>query len=170
TPAAIMNGRSNRCWRQCAPRGRGPAPMNETGWSTRLLVFFQSDPLFACAATAAVVALATTPVTFAVLGRSKWFEARRGRVMRRPEFASVVCAMMLVMGIPAIFLGLAVKSRHFDEDRYAFDPNKTWSVLEQGRGFKDVKEADEKVREEMKRLAEERKNLVDTVKKLDESM
>ena len=41
--------------------------------------------------------------------------------------------MMLVMGIPAIFLALVVKSQYFDKDRYEFDPNKTWSVLEQGR-------------------------------------
>ena len=63
-----------------------------------------------------------------------------------------------------------VKSRHFDKDRYEFDPNKTWSVLEQGRGFRDVEEADEAVKREMTRLAEERKNLVDSVKKLDEAM
>ena len=144
--------------------------MNDSGWMRRLVSAYQSDPWFAVAVTAAEIALATTPLAFVILGRMNWFTARRGRVLQRPEFSSIVCAMLLVMGIPAIFLALALKSLHFDEDRYAFDPNKTWSVLEQGRGFKDVKEADEKVREEMKRLAEERKNLVDTVKKLDESM
>lgn len=145
-------------------------PINETGRWSRLLSFYLSDPLFASAVIAAAVAFATTPLAFAVLGRLQWFKARRGRVMQRPEFSSIVCAMLLVMGIPAIFLGLAVKSRHFDEDRYAFDPNKTWSVLEQGRGYANLKEADEAVRAEMKRLAEERKNLVDSVKKLDEAM
>jgi hypothetical protein len=143
--------------------------MNET-WSSRLLNMYQSDPLFALAATAAVVALATTPLAFAILGRSKWFKARRGRVLQTPEFSSIVAAMILVMGIPAIFLGLAVKSRYFDENRYAFDPNKTLSVLDQGRGYADLKEADEAVRAEMKRLAEERKNLADSVRKLDEAM
>ena len=78
--------------------------------------------------------------------------------------------MMLVMGIPAIFLALVVKSQYFDKNRYEFDPNKTWSVLEQGRGFHDVKEADDAVKLEMGRLALERKNLVDSVKKLDEAM
>src|SRR5262249_4303191 len=48
--------------------------------------------------------------------------------------------------------------------------NKTWSVLDQGRGFHDVKEADLAVKREMERLALERKNLVDSVKKLDEAM
>ena len=90
--------------------------------------------------------------------------------MQRPTFASLVVAMMLVMGIPAIFLALVVKSQYFDKDRYEFDPNKTWSVLEQGRGFHDVKEADDAVKLEMGRLALERKNLVDSVKKLDEAM
>src|SRR5262249_61750830 len=94
----------------------------------------------------------------------------RGRVMMRPSFALVVCAMMLVMGIPAIFCALAIKSESFDKNRYEFDPNKTWSVLEQGRGFHSVQEADEAVRREMQRLAEERKKLVEGVKKLDEAM
>lgn len=136
----------------------------------KLRDFYWNDPLMAAAITAAVVALASTPIAFAILGRQQWFKARRGRVMQRPEFSSIVCAMMLVMGIPAIFLALTVKSQHFDEDRYAFDPNKTWSVLEQGRGYKDVQEADTAVKREMARLAEERKNLVDNVKKLDEAM
>src|SRR5690606_37141619 len=49
-------------------------------------------------------------------------------------------------------------------------PNKTWSVLEQGRGFKDLQEAYAAVKQEMERLALERKNLVDGVKKLDQAM
>ena len=63
-----------------------------------------------------------------------------------------------------------IKSRSFDRNRYEFDPNRTWSVLEQGREFKSLKEADAAVKLEMERLALERKNLVDNVKKLDEAM
>ena len=129
-----------------------------------------SDPLLVLGLTAALVALATTPLAFAVLGRLEWFKARRGRVMQRPEFSSIVVGMMLVMGIPAIFAALVLKSRSFDKNRYEFDPNRTWSVLEQGRGLQDLKEADEAVKLEMERLALERKNLVNNVKKLDEAM
>lgn len=138
--------------------------------AAQLRDFFSNDPLMAIAIAAALFAFATTPLAFAVLGRREWFKARRGRVMQRPEFSSIVCGMLLVMGIPAIFLALVVKSQYFDKNRYEFDPNRTWSVLEQGRGFRDVKEADEAVRREMERLAETRKNLVENVKKLDESM
>jgi hypothetical protein len=144
--------------------------MNDSDWAGKLRDFFWDDPLTACAVTAALVALATTPVAFAVLARRDWFKARRGRVMQKPEFASVVCAMMLVMGIPAIFAALVVKSRHFDKNRYEFDPNKTWSVLEQGRGYKSLEDADNAIKTEMGRLALERKNLVESVKKLDEAM
>jgi len=129
-----------------------------------------NDPFTTLALLAALIALATTPIAFAVLGRLDWFKARRGRVLQRPEFWSIVCSMMLVMGIPAIFAALVLKSKHYDHNRYEFDPNKTWSVLEQGRGYKSVQEADAAVKVEMERLATERKNLVNTVKKLDESM
>src|SRR5262245_62089394 len=95
----------------------------------------QSSPLSALAVLAAAVALATTPVAFAVLGRMQWFEARRGRVMLRPAFASIVAGMLLVMGIPAILLALLIKSQYYDRDRYEFDPNRTLSVLDQGRGL-----------------------------------
>jgi hypothetical protein len=129
-----------------------------------------SDPLLVLSLSAALVALATTPLAFAILGRMDWFKARRGRVLQRPEFWSVVTSMLLVMGIPAIFAALVLKSRSFDRDRYEFDPNRTWSVLEQGRGFQSLKEADSAVKQEMERLALERKNLVENVKKLDEAM
>ncbi len=129
-----------------------------------------SDPFLILALSAALVALATTPLAFAVLGRLDWFKARRGRVLQRPEFSSIVVGMMLVMSIPAIFAALVLKSRSFDKDRYEFDPNKTWSVLEQGRGFQDLREADAAVKQETERLALVRKHLVDNVKKLDESM
>ena len=137
---------------------------------SKLSAYLSSSPLQAIALFAALIAIATTPIAFAVLGRLDWFKARRGRVMTKPEFSSIVVGMMLVMGIPAIFAALVVKSESFDKDRYEFDPNKTWSVLEQGRGFKSVQEADVKVKEEMARLAEVRKNLVENVKKLDEAM
>ena len=129
-----------------------------------------SDPFLVLALLAALIALATTPLTFAILGRLEWFKARRGRVMQRPEFSSIVVGMMLVMGIPAIFAALVIKSRSFDHNRYEFDPNRTWSVLDQGREYKTLKEADNAVRHEMERLALERKNLVNNVKKLDEAM
>jgi hypothetical protein len=78
--------------------------------------------------------------------------------------------MILVMTIPAIFAALVLKSRSFDRNRYEFDPNRTWSVLDQGREYKNLKTADAAVKLEMERLALERKNLVENVKKLDEAM
>ena len=136
----------------------------------KLQDFLASDPLMAMALLAALIAFASTPITFAILGRRDWFKSRRGRVLMTPEFSSVVCGMMLVMGIPAIFAALVIKSQYFDKDRYEFDPNKTWSVLEQGREFRSVQDADKAVKREMERLAEERKNLVNGVKQLDEAM
>ena len=144
--------------------------MNVTGLWTKIGNELAEDPLLVVALLAALVAIATTPLAFAVLGRMEWFKARRGRVMQRPEFASIVAAMILVMMIPAIFAALVLKSRSFDKNRYEFDPNRTWSVLAQGRGFKSLEEADAAVKNEMERLAVERKNLVDNVKKLDQAM
>jgi len=144
--------------------------MNVTGLWAKYGNEFRDDPLLVLALTAALFALAATPIAFAILGRMEWFKARRGRVMQRPEFASIVVGMILVMAIPAIFSALVLKSRYFDKNRYEFDPNKTWSVLEQGRGLASVKEADVAVQREMEWLALERKNLVDNVKKLDEAM
>ncbi len=144
--------------------------MNLTSFWTQYRDELANDPLLGLGLTAALVALATTPIAFAVLGRLDWFKARRGRVLQRPEFSSIVVAMILVMGIPAIFAALVLKSRSFDKNRYEFDPNRTWSVLEQGRGLQDLREADAAVKREMERLALERKNLVDNVKKLDEAM
>ena len=144
--------------------------MNSTGLWTQYRDELMSDPLLVLSLSAALIALATTPVAFAILGRLEWFKARRGRILQRPEFASIVVSMLLVMGIPAIFAALVIKSRAFDRNRYEFDPNRTWSVLEQGRGFQNLKEADEAVKQEMGRLALERKNLVDNVKKLDDAM
>src|SRR5262249_41853429 len=158
---------SNRCWRPPVARpgdrrhdtaGRAARTMNGTSWTAQLRNFYANDPLLAAAVTAAMVALATPPVAVAVRGRVEGFKAGRGRVLQTPEFSSVVCAMMLVMGIPAIFIGLVVKSRYFDKDRYEFDPNRAWSVLEQGRGYHDLREADAAVKREAERLAQERKD------------
>ncbi len=137
---------------------------------SRLAQIFEADPVKATALIAALIALATTPIAFAVLGRIDWFQARRGRVLQRPEFWSICCGMALVMAIPAIFAALVIKSADFDKNRYEFDPNKTWSPLEQGRGYASLKEADAGVKAEEERLALVRKNLVDNVKKLDEAM
>ena len=144
--------------------------MNLTRLWAQFLAELGSDPFMVLGVLAALVALATTPLTFAILGRLDWFKARRGRILQRPEFSSIVVGMMLVMAIPAIFAALVIKSRSFDHNRYEFDPNRTWSVLEQGREFKSVQAADAAVKQEMERLALERKNLVDNVKKLDEAM
>ncbi len=169
---ADYNRRLARCNRRPTPRpDLGPARRRKGPVViSKLIAYLQGDPVKAVALMAALVAIASTPIAFAILGRLDWFKARRGRVMMKPAFSSIVVGMMLVMGIPAIFAAMVVKSEDFDKNRYEFDPNKTWSVLEQGRQFSDVQKADEAVREEMKRLALERKNLVDSVKKLDEAM
>jgi Family of unknown function (DUF6599) len=150
--------------------GTKGAQSKVAGFWAKLRDELGSDPVQTLALLAALIAIATTPLAFAVLGRLDWFKARRGRVMQKPEFSSIVVGMMLAMGIPAIFAALVIKSRWFDHNRYEFDPNKTWSVLDQGREYKTLKEADDAVRLEMERLARERKNLVNNVKKLDEAM
>ncbi len=139
-------------------------------WLSQLAARYNEDPLVTLAVSAAMVAFASTPVSFAILGKMDWFAPRRGRTSVRPTFLSIVTAMLLVMGIPAIFTAVVIKSSYYDVNRYEFDPNKTWTVLEQGRKFEDVVKADEGVREEMKRLATERKDLVNGIKKLDESL
>jgi hypothetical protein len=144
--------------------------LNVTGLWAQYRDELLSDPFVVLALSAALVSLASTPLVFAVLGRLEWFKARRGRIMQRPEFSSIVVGMILVMAIPAIFAALVIKSRSFDRNRYEFDPNRTWSVLEQGREFKNLQTADAAVKQEMERLALERKNLVENVKKLDEAM
>ncbi|CAN5858642.1 hypothetical protein BH23PLA1_BH23PLA1_24240 [soil metagenome] len=137
---------------------------------SQLFDYFWADPLRGTAALAAILALAFTPIAFAVLGRREYLYTRRGRTYRRPEWWSVVCSMMLVMGIPAIVLVLLVKSQYFDENRYEFDPNRTWTVKDQGRQYGDLAELDEAMRLEMERLARQRRELVEAVLKLDESM
>ncbi|APW64103.1 hypothetical protein BSF38_05695 [Paludisphaera borealis] len=137
---------------------------------TKFTAELADDPLLTISLAAALAAFASTPIAVAVLGRMDWFKARRGRVLQRPSFVSIIVGTMLVMSIPATFAALVLKSRHFDENRYEFDPNRTWSVLDQGKGFNTLKEADAAVKQEMERLALERKNLVNGVKKLDQAM
>ena len=108
----------------------------------------------ALAVTAALVALATTPIAFAILGRMDWFKARRGRAMQRPDVLVDRRRDDAGHGHPGDLRRAGGQEPVFDKNRYEFDPNKTWSVLEQGRGFKTCKEADEAVKEEMERLAE----------------
>ena len=114
------------------------------------------DPLKGLALAAALIAVAATPFAFVVLGRIDWFQARRGRVYQRPEFWSICCGMALIMGIPAIFAALVIQSQHYDRNRYEFDPNRTWSVLEQGRGYNSILDADNAVRQESRVAAASR--------------
>ncbi len=141
-----------------------------SGLGGELREIAEREPLLAVALGAALIAFATTPIAFAILGRMSWFRARRGRTLQRPEFWSVVTSMLLVMGVPAIFALLALKSRHYDESRYEFDPNQTISVLDQGRQYESLEQADEAVRAERKRLETARQELVESVKAIDEAM
>ena len=125
----------------------------------QLLGWFWADPLRGAAAVACIVALATTPIAFLVLSRTEYLYARRGRTYRKPEFWSVVCGMALVMGVPAIVLALLVKSQYFDESRYAFDPNQTLTVLDQGRQFEDASQAFDAIEAELARVRSARSKL-----------
>ena len=116
-----------------------------TGIISQLRDFFWADPLRGVAVTAAVIALVTTPIAFAVLGRLDYLQSRRGRTYRRPSWPAVLCGLMLVMSIPCIFLALVVKSQYFDRNRYEFDPNQTWTVIEQGRGYRSPEELNEAI-------------------------
>lgn len=136
----------------------------------RLGEVFRTEPLVAASLVAALAAMVLVPVAFAALSERPFFQARRGRSVRKPEFASVVCAMALCMGVPAIFAALVVKSRYFDANRYEFDPNRVSSVLDQGRGFRSLREADDAVRDEMKRLADERQALARAVEEIDKEV
>jgi hypothetical protein len=144
--------------------------MNPRGIWTQLAEFFWSDPLTAVSCAVALFALASTPIAFAVLGRLDWFKSRRGRILQRPEFSSIVVGMMLVMAIPAILLALFVKSRSFDKDRYEFDPNRTITVLDQGRGYKTREAMEAAIRQEVTRVVGQRKALADQVMALDDAM
>jgi hypothetical protein len=138
--------------------------------TSKLSTYFTDSPIVAIALFAALIAIATTPIAFAILGRLDWFKARRGRVMMKPSFESIIVGMMLVMGIPAIFAAMVIKSEFYDKNRYEFDPNKTFSVLEQGGRYKTLAEANAAVTKQEIYLDDEKKNLVNSVKKLDEAM
>lgn len=107
---------------------------------------------------ACAIAVAMTPIAFVLMGRKEYLYTRRGRVYRKPEWWSVVCSMGLVMGVPGILGLLIVKSQSYDADRYSFDPNRTLSVLDEGRQYEQitraasVKQAGEAVRAELARL------------------
>ena len=72
------------------------------GLFEQLLDSFTADPLRGLVVAAAVLALATTPIAFAILGTREYLHTRRGRTYRRPEWWSVVCDMALAMGIPGV--------------------------------------------------------------------
>ena len=144
--------------------------MNVTGLWAKYGNELAEDPLLVLALTAALVAFATTPIAFAVLGRLDWFKARRGRVMQRPEFSSIVAGMMLVMGIPAIFVGPGAQEPVLRQEPLRVRPQQDLVGARAGPRLQDLEEADAAVKREMERLAAERKNLVDNVKKLDEAM
>ncbi len=150
--------------------------MNLQDLWVRLGELYQASTVDRVTLVSSGVALATTPLAFAVLGRMKWFQARRGRSLQTPAFWSVVCSMLLIMGVPAIVLAILVKSEHFDKNRYEFDPNQPFSVADQGRQYEAwnlldaTYKLDEAVRAEQERLAKIRKELTDGVKKVDDAM
>jgi len=143
---------------------------SQDGLLEALSGWFWADPTRGLAALAASLAMALTPIAFVILSRTEYLSTRRGRTYRKPEWWSVVMSMVLVMGVPGIVLVLLVKSQYFDEDRYAFDPNKTWAVAEQGRQYRTALELAEAAEAEYERLQEERQGLVEAVKELDEAM
>lgn len=126
-------------------------------WYERWSGIMRDEPYLAAAFLAALVAMASTPIAFAILARQPFFQARRGRTTQPPSFASVVVGMMLVMGIPAIFGAMVLKGRYYDENRYARDPNQhvVGSAAE---------------RQELKLLEGERAALVNSVKDLDQEL
>ncbi len=141
-----------------------------------LATYFGSNRFAAVAVIAAAIAFATTPIAFVFLGRMKWFAARRGRTLQRPDWWTVVIASMLCMAVPAIFLVLIVKSQYYDKDRYEFDPNHVWSVVDQGRQyevhnkFQSLTNLDKALKAEQSRLEVSRNELLNGVKKLDTAM
>jgi hypothetical protein len=134
------------------------------------------DPLLTLGVIAAAVAFALAPLAMAVVAANGWFQARRGRKIQKPHFSSIVIATILVMAVPAILLALLIKSRSFDRNRYEFDPNRTISVLDEGRRFQSQKlleslyKADEGIRAERDELDKGRKLLANGLRELDQAM
>lgn len=140
------------------------------GWWGRLVEQVGSDPWTSVVFLASAFAYATTPLAFLVLGRLNYLRTRRGRTFQPPSLAAVVVGMMLVMGIPAIICLLAIKSRSYDPNRYEFDPNRAWSVMEQGRGYDNLQEVDQALKKEQVRLDEARRSLANGLKDLDKAV
>lgn len=142
----------------------------------QLAELFESSPITAICLIAGAIALATTPLAVAWMSQQNWFHARRGRTLQRPSWPSAMCGLALATAIPAIFLALLVKSQYFDHNRYEFDPNRTWSVMDQGRQFEardlldSARKLDAAVAAEQKRLADVKADLLNGVKKLDAAM
>lgn len=141
-----------------------------------ILDLIEESPAGAIAVIASAIALVVAPICITLMAMQGWFQARRGRKLQRPAFGMLLCAILLVMGIPAILLGLLVKSRYFDRDRYEFDPNRTISVLDEGRQFETLRlqdslyKADEGIRLEREHLERDRKALADGLKSLDQAL
>ena len=64
-----------------ALNAHGGGMMNGSGLWASYMTELGDDPLMVLALTAALVAFASTPIAFAVLGRLDWFKARRGRIL-----------------------------------------------------------------------------------------
>ena len=158
-----------------AERLRIQAPARGRGRSSDMLAklrdVFWNDPLMALAIAAALFAMATTPIAFAVLGRMDWFKARRGRTLQTPDVRLDRRRDDAGHGHPGD-LRAPWSSRAGTSTRTATSstPTRPGRCSNRAAGTSDVKEADAAVKGEMERLAEERKNLVDNVKKLDEAM
>lgn len=140
----------------------GPAN-RATAWE-----FVERHPALATALGFALATLLAIPPSFALLSHRAFFQARRGRVLQRPAFFSIVMGMVLCMGVPAIFAAIALKSLTFDINRYEFDPSRAFGVLDQGRSFRDLREADQAIKQERQRLEALRTELIAAVKEFDE--
>ena len=144
--------------------------MNLNGFWTKYRDELSSDPMLVLALTAALVAFAMTPLAFVVLGRTRLVQSTAWTRPAAPRVLIHRGGHAACHGDPCDLCRARHQEPVVRSNRYEFDPNRTWSVLEQGRGFRSVQEADAEVRREMERLSLERKNLVDNVKKLDEAM
>ncbi len=78
---------------------------------SKLSSYFSNSPIQAIALFAALIAIATTPIAFAILGRLDWFKARRGRVMMKPEFSSIVVGHDARHGHPGDLRGAGHQER-----------------------------------------------------------